>query len=118
MDRIREIKWYKNYFMDFYLQRTEKERLKIQYTLKIIETQKIVPSRFLKKIEGVNGLYEIRVEFESNIFRIFCCNDNGSIVVLFNGFQKKSQKTPSDEIQRAKKIMDDYFNDKRNGRIN
>ena len=118
MDKIREIKFYKHYFQDFYLGRTDKERLKIQYTLKIVESQKIIPAKFFKKIGGVNGLYEIRVEFESNIFRIFCCNDNGSLIVLFNGFQKKTQKTPADEIQRAKRIMDDYYNDKQNGRIN
>lgn len=113
---IRNIKWYKNYFSDFYLSRSEKERMKIKYVLKVIETQRIIPIKFFKQIEGTDGLYEIRVEFESNILRIFCCNDNGALVVLFNGFQKKTQKTPPDEIRRAKKIMNDYFKDKENGR--
>lgn len=113
---IRNIKWYKNYFSDFYLSRSEKERMKIKYVLKVIETQRIIPIKFFKQIEGTDGLYEIRVEFESNILRIFCCNDNGALVVLFNGFQKKTQKTPPDEIRRAKKLMNDYFKDKENGR--
>ncbi|MBO7595483.1 MAG: type II toxin-antitoxin system RelE/ParE family toxin [Bacteroidales bacterium] len=113
---IRNIKWYKNYFSDFYLSRSEKERIKIKYVLKVIETQRIIPIKFFKQIEGTDGLYEIRVEFESNILRIFCCNDKGALVVLFNGFQKKTQKTPPDEIRRAKKIMNDYFKDKENGR--
>ena len=113
---IRNIKWYKNYFSDFYLSRSEKERMKIKYVLKVIETQRIIPIKFFKQIEGTDGLYEIRVEFEINILRIFCCNDNGALVVLFNGFQKKTQKTPPDEIRRAKKIMNDYYKDIENGR--
>jgi phage-related protein len=57
-------------------------------------------------------LYEIRVEFSSNIFRIFCCFDEGSLVVLFNGFQKKTQKTPPNEIERAERLMKEYFDSK------
>ena len=90
--------------------------MKIKYVLKVIETQRIIPIKFFKQIEGTDGLYEIRVEFEINILRIFCCNDNGALVVLFNGFQKKTQKTPPDEIRRAKKIMNDYYKDIENGR--
>lgn len=118
MKNIREIKFYKSYFTEFYLSCTEKEQLKIQYVLKVIETQQIVPVKFFKQIEGSPGLYEIRVEYQGNIFRIFCCNDEGAIVVLFNGFHIKTQKTPPDEIQRAERIMNDYFNDKANGKIN
>lgn len=61
---------------------------------------------------GTDGLYEIRVEFESNIYRIFCCFDKGNLVVLFNGFQKKSQKTPKTEIALALKLKEEYFNAK------
>ena len=70
-----------------------------------------VPTKFFKSIEGRKGLFEIRVEYESNIYRIFCCFDKGSLVVLFNGFQKKSQKTPKQEIEKALKIMEEYQND-------
>jgi phage-related protein len=69
----------------------------------------------LKSIEGVKGLYEIRVEAGSNIFRIFCCFDRGNLIILFNGFQKKSQKTPPKEIEKAKRLMDEYFNNLNNG---
>lgn len=72
-----------------------------------------VPKSYFKQIEGVSGLFEIRVEYAGNIYRIFCCNDEGQLVILFNGFQKKSQKTPSDEIKRAKAIMNEYFNSKK-----
>jgi len=58
---------------------------------------------------GIDGLFEIRVEFESNIFRIFCCFDKGNLVILFNGFQKKTQKTPKKELDKASRIMKEYF---------
>ena len=63
-------------------------------------------------MEGTDGLFEIRVEFESNIYRILCCFDEGKLVVLFNGFQKKTQKTPSNEIDKAHKIKREYFESK------
>lgn len=59
---------------------------------------------------GTKGLYEIRIEFESNIYRLFCCFDKGNLVVLFNGFHKKSQKTPKKEINLALKLKEEYFN--------
>ena len=64
-------------------------------------------------MNGTDGLFEIRIEFESNIYRIFCCFDEGNLVVLFNGYQKKSQKTPKKEIDKALRIKDEYFNSKR-----
>ena len=66
----------------------------------------------MKHIEGTNGLYEVRVELGSNIYRIFCCFDDGRLVVLFNGFQKKTQKTPKSEIDKAEKLKNEYFNEK------
>lgn len=72
-------------------------------------TEEMVPAKFLRNIEGVKDLYEIRVEHESNIYRIFCCFDEGNIVILFNAFQKKTQKTPRNEIEKAKRIKDEYF---------
>ena len=59
---------------------------------------------------GTDGLFEIRIEFEGNIYRIFCCFDKGNLVILFNAFQKKTQKTPRKEIELAKKLKEDYFN--------
>jgi phage-related protein len=61
-------------------------------------------------MSGTDGLFEIRIEFRSNIYRVFCCFDEGNLVVLFNRFQKKSQKTPKQEIDRALRIKDEYFN--------
>jgi len=64
-------------------------------------------------MDGNDGLFEIRIEFESNIYRVFCCFDEGNLVVLFNGFQKKSQKTPKKEIDKALRIKDEYYKLKR-----
>jgi phage-related protein len=77
-----------------------------------IMTQEQIPAKYFSSIVGVRGLYEIRVEEGGNIYRIFCCMDEGNLVVLFNGFQKKSQKTPPEEIARATRIMNDYFRKK------
>lgn len=60
-----------------------------------------------------DGLYQIRIEFESNIYRIFCCFDKGNLVILFNAFQKKTQKTPKKQIELALKLKDEYFNSKK-----
>jgi phage-related protein len=71
-----------------------------------------IPKKFFQHVEGTNGLYEIRVEFQGNIYRIFCCFDEAKVVVLFNGFQKKTQKTPTGELDKAVKIMNEYFDEK------
>ena len=111
MKNVREIIFYKDYFDDFFKGLNEKLQGKIDEVLFAITILERVPTKFLKNIEGIKGLFEIRVEFESNIYRIFCCFDKGNLVVLFNGFQKKSQKTPPGELKKAKSIMEAYFND-------
>lgn len=101
--------------MEFYQRQDPKVKIKIQYVLELIRQVDRVPEKFLKHLTGTRGLYEIRVEHQSNAFRIFCCFDEEKLVVLFHGFQKKSQKTPLKEIEKAKKIMQDYFKSKNNG---
>jgi phage-related protein len=91
----------------------QKIKDKIQYVFELIRQVDQVPEKFLKHLTGTNGLYEIRIDYQSNIFRIFCCFDQGKLVVLFNGFQKKTQKTLPKEVEKAEKLMQDYFNNKR-----
>ena len=112
MQTIRNIIFYKNYFTSFYAEQTDEVRRKINQVLLLIQSQQRIPTKFLKHIESTEGLYEIRVELASNIYRIFCCFDEGRLVVLFNAFQKKTQKTPQAEINKALKIKDEYFKDK------
>ena len=113
MEPVRQIIYYKDYFLDFFNDQTEKVKEKIDYVLFVITVTERVPKKFFDHMEGTDGLYEIRVEFQSNIFRIFCCFDEGKVVVLFNGFQKKSQKTPQTEIDSALKIKAEYFEEKK-----
>lgn len=111
----RTIKIYKDYFNEFYVAQTDAVRRKINYCLNVVRSVDRVPKTILRSMENTDGLYEIRVEVGSNIFRIFCCFDEGSLVILFNGFQKKIQKTPPLQLERAKKIMKEYFKEKENG---
>ncbi|MGA9212260.1 type II toxin-antitoxin system RelE/ParE family toxin [Kaistella sp.] len=111
MEIIREIVFYKDYFDDFFETLTAKDKVdEVLFMMTILER---VPTKFFKSIEGVKGLFEIRIEFESNIYLIFCCFDKGNLVVLFNGFQKKTQKTPTKELNKAEKIMAEYFNEQK-----
>lgn len=109
MNQVRELVFYRNHFLGFYDKQSEKAKEKIDYVLFLLTHIDKVPEKFLKHIEGQKGLYEIRVEHSSNIFRIFCCFDKGKIVVLLNACQKKSNKTSSQEIQLANKLMIEYF---------
>jgi phage-related protein len=108
----REIIFYKNYFKEFYVTQNEKVRRKIAQTLVWLQTLDRLPVTILKSIEGKKGLYEIRIEFGGDIFRVFCCFDKGSLVILLNGFQKKTQKTPQSEIDKAEKLMKEYYSEK------
>ena len=104
----RKITFYKNYFQDFFNKQNKKVKAKIVWTFDLVEDLHRVPETYLKHIENTDGLYEIRVQLGSDIFRIFCFFDQGQLVVLANGFQKKTQKTPKKEIEMALKIKEEY----------
>ena len=106
----RKIRVYKRYFLDFIEQLSEGERRKIDYGLQLLKTQERLSTKFVKLIR--EGLFELRTEFNGNIYRVFFIFDDGQIVVLFNGFQKKTRKTPNKEIEKALKIKEAYYADK------
>ena len=108
----RVIIFYKDYFDEFFVKQRDKVKLKIIWTLELIQELERIPETYLKHIENTNGLYEIRIEQGSDIFRIFCFFDEGQLIILTNGFQKKTQKTPKKEIEKALKIKQDYENEK------
>ena len=110
--KIRTAFYYKNYFFDFYNLQRPRVRNKILKTIKLIEDLRIVPDKFLKHITGTIGLYEIRVKVGSDIFRIFCFFDSDNLIILINGFQKKTQKTPDSEIKKALQLKSEYENEK------
>lgn len=110
--KFRTIIFYKDYFQNFFERLNKKVKAKIVWTLDLVEDLQRVPETYLKYIEDTDGLYEIKVQFGSDIFRIFCFFDEGKLVVLANGFQKKTQKTPKQEIELALKIKAEYENEK------
>jgi phage-related protein len=107
-EKYRTIIFYKDYFQEFFLKQRDKVRDKIIWTLELIEDIQKIPETYLKHIENTNGLYEVRVQQGSDIFRIFCFFDKGQLVILMNGFQKKTRKTPKNEIETALKIKEEY----------
>ena len=108
----REVVAYKSYFEDFLLKQPKKVQDKIFKIIEAIETLERIPSNYLKSLEGTNGLYEARIQLASNIWRVFCFFDDGKLVILLKGFQKKTQKTPKNEIDKALKLMKKYHEEK------
>ncbi len=106
--KIRTVIFYREYFKEFFAEQREKVQDKITWTLELIEQIERVPETYLKHIEETESLYEVRIKQGSDIFRIFSFFDKGKLIVLANGFQKKTQKTPKKEIEKALKIKKEY----------
>ena len=110
----RSISVYGKYFIEFYRGLNSKVQDKVDWVFELIKTVDFIPKKFFEHIENTEGIYEIRIAYESNIYRIFCFFDEGNLIILINAFQKKSQKTPKKEIEMAKNLMKQYFTDKNN----
>ena len=110
MEIERKIRTYGGYFEAFMETLTEKEQDKVQYGLLLLKTQERLSAKFVKIVR--EGIFELRTEYNGNIYRVFFIFDDGNIVVFFNGFQKKTQKTPDSEIEKAIKIKEAYYADK------
>ena len=108
MNKVREVIAYKNYFEDFLRQQPKKVQDKIFKIIEAIEILERVPLNYLKHVEDTPGLYEVRIKLASDIWRVFCFFDKGKLVILLNGFAKKSQKTPKDELLKAIRLMNEY----------
>jgi phage-related protein len=106
----RKIVFHEDHFVQFYLEQNAKVQEKIEYVFKIVRTVEKIPKKFLDHLTGTEGIYEMRIEVGSDIYRIFCCFDDGNLVVLFNAFQKKTQKTPKQELDKAVRLKKEYFN--------
>lgn len=113
-DFKRNIQVYKNYFWDFYNNQPKKVQDKIDWTIGLVRVLKIVPETYFRHMTGTDGLWEIRVKLGNNIYRVFCFFDKDQIVILLTGFQKKTQKTPKKEIEKAEKLKKEYFDGKEN----
>ncbi len=106
--KFRRVLRYRNYFDEFFNKQRVKVKQKIIWTLELIEDIDQVPEKYLKHLAGSDGLYEIRIKHGSDIFRIFCFFHSGNLVILMNGFQKKTQKTPKSMINKALSIKKEY----------
>ena len=111
----RKIIAFGNYYKEFMESLNDKERLKVHYVLSLLQTEDRLPVKFIKIIR--EGLYELRISWNGNIYRLFFIFDDGQIVILFNGFQKKTQKTPTSEIKKALKIKEEYYANKKQQNI-
>jgi phage-related protein len=107
----RKIIAYERYFVDFIATLEAGAVNKIFYALDMLKTQLRVSEKFVKYIR--ESIYELRAEYGGNIYRVFFCFDEGNIVILFHGFQKKSQKTPEKEISKAVKLKEEYYANKK-----
>lgn len=103
---------YKNYFRTFFEKLKPEVKKKFLWTFRVIATIDKVFVKYFKHLEGTNSLYEVRVEVGSDIYKVFCFFDKGKLIILLNGFQKKSQKTPKNKIDQAEKLKKQYFNEK------
>lgn len=110
MKQERKIIAFKHYYKEFMQTLNAGEQRKIHYVLDMLATQERISAKFVKSVR--DGVYELRAEYESNIYRIFFIFDGGNIVVLFNGFQKKTQKTPENEIKKAIELKNEYYGSK------
>ena len=109
---VREVIYYEDYYVDFFNAQKEDVKKKFNWTLQLISTLDRIPEKFFKHMTGSDGIFEVRVEVGSDIFRVFSFFDKGNLVVLVNGFQKKTQKTPKAEIKLAEKLKNEYLETK------
>lgn len=106
---VRHIVVFEDHFKVFRQTISRDALKKVYHVLTLIMTVETIPERFFKAVKERKGLYEIRVDYEGNIYRIFCCFDAGNLIILFNGFQKKTQKTPTEQLDKAEALMKEYF---------
>ena len=104
---MRKILYYKRYFIDFYMSLDDGAKKKIDYVLSMLKIQERISAQSVKHIR--DGVYELRASSSGNIYRAFFIFDDDRIVMLFNGFQKKTQKTPQSEIEKAIKLKNEYY---------
>ena len=109
----RKLSTYGKYYFEFYNKLDKDLQEKIDWVFELIKSVDQIPKKYFQHLENSDGLFEIRIEFESNIYRIFCFFDEGNLVILINAFQKKTQKTPKSELEIAKKLKKQYFTDKK-----
>jgi len=113
---IRDIFYYENHYLEFFEELKPEVKKKFNWTLQLIATIDRVPEKYFKHMTNSTGIYEVRVEVGSDIYRVFSFFDKGNLIILVNGFQKKTQKTPKSELDLAEKPKKQYFDEKRDSK--
>lgn len=113
---IRDILYYENHYLDFFEELKPEVKKKFNWTLQLIATIDRVPEKYFKHMTNSTGIYEVRVEVGSDIYRVFSFFDKGNLIILLNGFQKKMQKTPKSELDLAEKLKKQYFDEQRDSK--
>ncbi len=108
----RKIFYYKSYFQDFYNSQGPDARKKIDWVIGLVRDLEIVPIKYFKHLAGTDGLFEIRIRFKRINYRIFCFFDEDKLIILLQGFQKKTQKTPKNELNKALRLRQEYYETK------
>ena len=116
MKKQRQLIYFRSYFWEFFNRQSEKVKEKIDQVLYLVTIAENIPKKFFDEIKGYDGLFEIEIEYTGDIYRIFCCFDEGNLVILFHGFQKKTQKTPKKELEKATRLKKEYFEYKKRRR--
>lgn len=88
---------------------TGKQAQKVLWVLRLIEELDIVPRQYFKKLVDSEGIWEVRIQFGSDFFRILGFFASGVLLVLTNGFAKKTRKTPPQEIELAIRRKKEYL---------
>ena len=112
---MREIIFYKTKSGDCPVEKfldtlSAKQAKKVTWVLQLVETLEIVPIQYFKKLDGTDNIWEVRVDFGGDTFRLLGFFDKGNLIILTNGFAKKTQKIPTSEINLAEQRKTDYQN--------
>jgi len=103
----RKIVAYGGYYESFMKTLSSNERRKILKALLLFSEEEKIPYHYIKYIR--DSIFEFRVSYGNNEFRIFFIYDGNTIVVLLNCFKKKTQKTPQNEIEKAIRLKNEYY---------
>jgi phage-related protein len=102
---------YGNDFWDFYNLQKPEVQDKIDWVIGLVRSLRMIPEKYFKSLEDTNGLFEIKIKVGTDIYRIFCFFDKGNLIILLNGFNKKSDKTPKNEIEKALRLKQKYYDE-------
>ena len=109
---IRKVFFYEDHYLNFYKTLKPEVQKKFNWTIQLVSTMEMIPKKYFKYLVNTSGIFEIRVEVGSDIYRVMSFFDEGNMIILINGFQKKTKKTPTNELALAEKLKKQYFDEK------